>query len=227
MCGRTSFFAHGCQADGIRTSSERWPQAPSWTCTGDARRCCGRLNRIPASLKPATGFAAMGVRQEQVTLGFPSKRGRDELIAKRLGIVPSRRHLANGAPLRGALPMTGLRVMPALGCENDAGGRFTDDPGRDSQRHGSRFLCGCCGYAWFCPVGRDAPDAPTGTGATPPADALVMAWGGAGFHKPRTAPGGVAPVPMIPGGEGCPADGETRAASYRRTRASHFLYVSP
>ena len=67
----------------------------------------------------------------------------------------------------GAVPMTGLRVMPRLECENDAGSRCTDDPGRDSQRHGSRFLCGCCGYAWFCPVGGDAPDAPTGTGATP------------------------------------------------------------
>ena len=41
--------------------------------------------------------------------------------------------------------MTGLRVMQRLACENDAGGRFTDDPGRDSQRHGPRFLCGCCG----------------------------------------------------------------------------------
>ena len=212
MCGRTSFFAHGCQADGIRTSSERWPQAPSWTCTGDARRCCGRLNRIPASLKPATGFAAMGVRQEQVTLGFPSKRGRDEPIAKRLGIVPSRRHLANGAPLRGALPMTGLRVMPALGCENDAGGLFTDDPGRDSQRHGSRFLCGCCGYAWFCPVGRDAPDAPTGTGATPPMDALVMAWAGAGFHNPAPALGGGRSRSIDPWREGHRASPASRSA---------------
>ena len=30
-------------------------------------------------------------------------------------------------------------------------------------------------------------------GATPPVDALVMAWGGAGFHKPCTAPGGSLP----------------------------------
>ena len=78
--------------------------------------------------------------------------------------------------------MTGLRLMPRLECENDTGGRFTDDPGRDSQRHGSRFLCGCCGYTRFCPVGGDALGSPTGTGATPPVDALVMAWGGAGFH---------------------------------------------
>ena len=90
----------------------------------------------------------------------------------------------------GALPMTGLRVMPPPEGENDAGGQFTDDPGRDSQRHGSRFLCGCCGYAWCCPVGGDAPDAPTGTGATPPMDALVMAWAGAGFHNPAPGPGG-------------------------------------
>ena len=114
---------------------------------------------------------------------------------------PRRQHLANGAPLRGALPMIRRPPMPRMGCENDVGGRFTDDPGRDSQRHGSRFLCGCCGYAWCCPVGAANRAAPTGTGATPPADALVMAWAGAGFHKPCTAPGGVAPVPMIPGGK--------------------------
>ena len=95
--------------------------------------------------------------------------------AGRPGTDPPRLHLANGAPFRGGLPMTVLRVMPLLECENDAGGRFTDDPGRDSRRHGSRFLCGCCGYAWFCPVGGDAPDAPTGTGATPLRDALVRA----------------------------------------------------
>ena len=32
------------------------------------------------------------------------------------------------------------------------------------------------------------------TGATPLFEALVRAWGGAGFHKPRTGPLGVAPV---------------------------------
>ena len=89
--------------------------------------------------------------------------------------------------------MTGLRLMPRLECENDAGGQFTNDPGRDSQRHGSRFLCGCCGCTWFCPVGGDALGSPTGTGATPPVDALVMASAGAGFHRPRTGPGGSLP----------------------------------
>ena len=33
----------------------------------------------------------------------------------------------------------------------------------------------------------------TWMGATPPVDALVMAWGRAGFHKPCTAPGGSLP----------------------------------
>ena len=36
---------------------------------------------------------------------------------------PPQPHLANGAPLRGALPMTCLRVMPPLDWENDVGGR--------------------------------------------------------------------------------------------------------
>ena len=78
--------------------------------------------------------------------------------------------------------MTGLRLMPRLGCEIDVGGRFTGDPGRDSQRHGSRFLCGSCGYTRFCPVGGDALGSPTGMGATPQAEGLVRAWGPACFH---------------------------------------------
>ena len=35
--------------------------------------------------------------------------------------------------------MTGLRVMPPLGCENDAGSRFTEWPGPDS--HGTHRIC--------------------------------------------------------------------------------------
>ena len=90
--------------------------------------------------------------------------------------------------------MTGLRLMPRLGCENDAGGQFTNDPGRDSQRHGSRFLCGCCGCTWFCPVGGDALGSPTGTGATPQAEGLVRAWSRARFHTPAPALQGSLPV---------------------------------
>ena len=50
----------------------------------------------------------------------------------------ARQHLANGGPLRGALPMTGLRVMPRLECENDVRGRFTICPSGNS--HGSPCL---------------------------------------------------------------------------------------
>ena len=102
--------------------------------------------------------------------------------------------LHNGVFTRVRFQMTGLRVMPRLECENDAGGRFTDDPGRDSQRHGSRFLCGCCGYAWLCPVGAANRAAPTGTGATPQAEGLVRARGQVCFHTPPPALLGSLPV---------------------------------
>ena len=97
--------------------------------------------------------------------------------------------------------MTGLRVMPPPEGENDAGGRFTDDPGRDSQRHGSRFLCGCCGYAWCCPVGGDAPDALTGTGATPRPEGLVRARGRVRFHTRPPALLGSLPIQESLGGK--------------------------
>ena len=91
--------------------------------------------------------------------------------------------------------------MPPLGRENDAGGRFTDWPGPDS--HGTHRICAdaTASYASAARpvVARRADEAEMG--ATPPVDALVMAWAGAGFHKPRTASGGVAPGPMIPGGK--------------------------
>ena len=45
---------------------------------------------------------------------------------------PPRQHLADGAPLRGALPMMCLRVMPLRRCENYVGGRFTVCPVPDS-----------------------------------------------------------------------------------------------
>ena len=97
--------------------------------------------------------------------------------------------------------MTGLRLMPRLGCENDAGGQFTNDPGRDSQRHGSRFRCGCCGYTWFCTVGGDALGSPTGRGATPQSEGLVRARGRVCFHTLGPRPPGVAPGPGIPCGK--------------------------
>ena len=51
--------------------------------------------------------------------------------------------------------------------------------------------------------------------------------GGCACARPCQPPPGGRSRSNDPWREGCPADGETRAASYRRTRASHFLYVSP
>ncbi len=81
------------------------------------------------------------------------------------------------------------------------GGRFTDDPGRDSQRYGSRFLCGCCGYARCYPVGGDAPGAPTGTGATPRSEGLVRARGRVRFHTRAPALLGSLPIQESLGGK--------------------------
>ena len=78
--------------------------------------------------------------------------------------------------------MTGLRVMPLLGRENDARGRFRDWPGPDS--HAAHRICAdtAASYASAArpDVARRADEADMG--ATPPADALVMAWGHACFH---------------------------------------------
>ena len=75
-----------------------------------------------------------------------------------------------------------LRVMPPLGRENDAGGRFTTRPGPDS--HAAHRISADTA-ASYAPASR--PDVArradeVDTGATPPADALVMAWGRACFH---------------------------------------------
>ena len=87
-----------------------------------------------------------------------------------------------------------VRLMPGSDRENDVGRRFTIRPPSDSQRQDWRSLCASCGCAWCCPVAGDAPGVPTGMGATPPVDALVMAWAGAGFRNPEPAPGGSLPV---------------------------------
>ena len=78
--------------------------------------------------------------------------------------------------------MTGLRVMPLLRCENDAGGRFTAWPGPDSHAAHRISADTTASYASAArpDVARRAAQAETG--ATPPADALVMAWGRACFH---------------------------------------------
>ena len=102
----------------------------------------------------------------------------------RLRADPPRQNLANGAPIRGALPMMCLRVMPLLRCENDVGGRFTVCPIPDS--HGTRHVSAeaAASYASAARPGVAGRAATADAGATPPADALVMAWGHACFHTP-------------------------------------------
>ena len=83
------------------------------------------------------------------------------------------------------LPMSGPRVMPLLGCENDIGGRFTAETGCDSQGGASVSDCAevsCVSASRSAGAGRDAP---TVTGATPPLDAPVVAWVRVCFHTPR------------------------------------------
>ena len=77
--------------------------------------------------------------------GLQAAMKRSVVLRKRARQVPGQGPTAT-VRLSGRTSDYPLCVMPLPGCENDAGGRFTDDPGRDSQRHGSRFLCGCCGY---------------------------------------------------------------------------------
>ena len=87
--------------------------------------------------------------------------------------------------LQGAIPMTGPRVMPPLGCENDTGGRFTVWPSCDSQRNDRVSEDAAASYA-SAPRPDVAGRAATAVmGATPPADALVVAWDRACFHTLR------------------------------------------
>ena len=101
--------------------------------------------------------------------------------------------MANGAPLRGALPMTGLRVMPPLGRENDAGGRFTTRSGPDS--HGTHRVSAdaAASYAFAAQPAVARRAAQAEMGATPQAEGLVRARGGARFHTPVPAPWGSLP----------------------------------
>ena len=96
--------------------------------------------------------------------------------------------------------MTDLRVMPPLGRENDARGRFTEWPGLDSHAAHRISADATASYASAArpDVARRADEAEMG--ATPPADALVMAWGRACFHTrcPRRGRS----QPSIPTGRG-------------------------
>ena len=103
------------------------------------------------------------------------------------GADSPRHHLADRAPLRSALPMTDLRLMPPPGCENDVGGRFTVCPVPDS--HGTRRVSAeaavsYASAAWPA-VARRADEAEMG--ATPQAEGLVRARGRVCFHNSAPA----------------------------------------
>ena len=103
--------------------------------------------------------------------------------------------------------MTGLRVMPPLGRENDAGSRFTTRPGPDSHAAHRISTDATASYASSArpDVAGRADEAEMG--ATPQSEGLVRAWGQVCFHTLGPALQGVAPVPMIPGGK---ATGQAR-----------------
>ena len=138
-----------------------------------------------------------------------------------------------------------LRLMPALERENDAAGRFTRRPCRKSQ---GRFHPSCVFSSVSDSLARPATPtrkSPGRTGAPPLFEALVRAWSGAGFHKPRTAvrdsppfvkrwgsvSDGVAPDPSVLAGrplsavEGA-ADPQTRPASGFRLPPARSLAQS-
>ena len=105
--------------------------------------------------------------------------------------------LANGAPRGSALLVTtGARLMAALECANDAGGRCALWPSGDARR--------CCGVsrdtATSCAFAAGSVSAAraalTGTGATPQSEGLVRVRGQVCLRTcPR--PPGVAPEPSI------------------------------
>ena len=86
--------------------------------------------------------------------------------------------------------MTGLRVMPSLGRENDAGGRFTDWPGPDSHAAHRISADATASYASAArpDVARRADEADTG--ATPQAGGLVRVRTQVCFHTPAPVPWG-------------------------------------
>ena len=106
------------------------------------------------------------------------------------GADSPRHHLADRAPLRSALPMTDLRLMPPLGCENDVGGRFTVCPVPDS--HGTRRVSAEAAVSYASAarpaVARRAAEAEMG--ATPQSEGLLRARTQVCFHTPAPVPWG-------------------------------------
>ena len=82
-------------------------------------------------------------------------------------IDPSRPRLADGAPRRDLLPMTGSAFYAALECENDVGGRFTLWRCRDSHRTSCVSACAVASRAAADRPVRAARAAPTVTSDPP------------------------------------------------------------
>ena len=102
--------------------------------------------------------------------------------------------MADRAPRRGALPMSGARLTAALECANDAGVRFTLRRPGDS--HGASRLS--AGAAASC-ASTDRPAsaaraALTGTGATPQSEGLVRVRRQVCLRTPAPVPSGSLPA---------------------------------
>ena len=98
--------------------------------------------------------------------------------------------MADRAPRRGSLPMSGARLTATLECANDAGVRFTLRRPGDS--HGASRLS--AGAAASC-ASADRPAsavraAPSEAGATPQAEGLVRVRTQVCFHTPAPVPWG-------------------------------------
>ena len=113
-----------------------------------------------------------------------AQRGAGETgpTAGRPRLNPPRQHMADRAPRRGSLPMSGARLTAALECANDAGVRFTLRRPGDS--HGASRLS--AGAAASC-ASADRPAsavraAPSEAVATPQSEGLVRARGEVWIH---------------------------------------------
>ena len=115
--------------------------------------------------------------------------------------------------------MTGLRVMPPLRCENDAGGRFTTRPGPES--HGTHRVSAdaAASYAFAAQPAVARRAAQAEMGATPQAEGLVRARGRACFHTLAPALRGSLPVHGSLGGKAvqhcCERGGSTDRSGLR------------
>ena len=116
-----------------------------------------------------------------------------------------RHHLADRAPLRSALPMTDLRLMPPLGRENDVGGRFTVCPVPGFTRDPPRIRRGGSVLRLRGPAGRGQTGRSGGDGSDPPGRWPATGAGPGVFSHAGPRPPGVAPSPWIPWREGRPA----------------------